>query len=133
MRHGCIIERQSASMTWKMAEETALRKFKEKQSVGKVTIFWDHTVLQLKYCQKGSNVGSASYLNTLICLQKVVKSKCPSLLKRKVLLHDNVTPHLAKLTQSLFNQLKWDVFHHPTYSPDLALSDNPLSPVYNVI
>ncbi len=29
----------------------------------------------------------------------------------------------AKLTRSLYNQQKWDVFRHLTYSPDLALSD----------
>ncbi len=26
------------------------------------------------------------------------------------------------LTQSLFSQLKWDIFHHLVYSPDLAPS-----------
>ncbi len=33
------------------------------------------------------------------------------------------TPHSTKPTQSLLNQLKWDVFHHPAYLPDLASSD----------
>ncbi len=45
-------------------------------------------------------------------------------MKQKViLLHDNATPHSARVTQSLLNQLKWDVLRHPVYSPDMASSD----------
>ncbi len=29
-----------------------------------------------------------------------------------------------ELTQNLLNQLKWDVFHHPTYLPDVVPSDH---------
>ncbi|GBM87130.1 hypothetical protein AVEN_110012-1 [Araneus ventricosus] len=36
-----------------------------------------------------------------------------------VLIHDNVRPHSAVVTQ----QLKWDVSDHPAYSPDLATGD----------
>ncbi len=103
------------------------RKSLKKPSAGKVltTIFWGHKgVLLLEYCRKGSTVTSASYSDTFIRLQKAIKSKWPDLLNRKViLLHENATPHSAKLTQSLLNQLKWDVFHHPAYLPDLAPSD----------
>ncbi len=103
-------------MVWKIADETTPRNFKEKPSAGKVlaTIFWGYEgVLLLEYCLKGSTATSASYFNTLIRLQKAIKSKHPSLLMRKViLLHNNATPHSAKLTQNWRNQLKWDVFYH---------------------
>ncbi len=56
----------------------------------------------------------------------------PSLLNQKVILsHDNTFLHSAKLTQCLLNQLKWDVFHHLTYSPDLAPSGCHLIPDLN--
>ncbi len=117
-----MIECQNASMAEKIVDTIALQKFKEKPLVGKVlaTIFWDHKgVLQLEYFPKGSTVTSASYFDTLIRLQKTVKSKHPGLLKRKViLLHDNSTLHSVKLAKSLLNQLKWDIFHHPVYSSD---------------
>ncbi len=110
-----------------MANETVLGKFKEKQSAGKVLaiIFWDcKGILLLKYCLKRSAVTFASYFDTLIRSQKAVKSKHPCLLKQKVIhLHDNATPHSAKPTQSLLNQLKWDVFCHLAGLPDLSLSD----------
>ena len=37
----------------------------------------------------------------------------------RVELHDNASPHTALLRE----QLHWDIFDHPRYSPDLALSD----------
>ena len=41
-----------------------------------------------------------------------------------VLLHDNARPHTARQTQALLReQFHWDIFEHPPYSPDLALSD----------
>ncbi|GBN38902.1 hypothetical protein AVEN_116563-1 [Araneus ventricosus] len=40
-----------------------------------------------------------------------------------VLLHDNIRPHSAVVTQQLLKQFKWDVSDHPAYSPDLAASD----------
>ncbi len=120
-------ECKSVSMMWKIADKIALWKFKEKLSTGKVlaTIFWDHNgVLLLKYCPASSTVTSVSNFDTLIFSQKTIKSKHPGLLKRKViLLHDNTTPHSAKFTHSLFNQLKWDVFLHLAYSPDSVPSD----------
>ncbi len=108
-----------------MADKTAPQKFEEKQSRGKVlaAIFWDHNVvLLLEYSPKDFTATSASYFDTSIHLQKAIKSKRVGLLKRKVVvLHGNATPHSAKLAQSSLNQLKWDVFHHPVYSSDLAL------------
>jgi [histone H3]-lysine36 N-dimethyltransferase SETMAR len=38
-------------------------------------------------------------------------------------LHDNATPHTAKVTKTKLNQLRWEVLHHPPYSPDLAPTD----------
>jgi histone-lysine N-methyltransferase SETMAR len=40
-----------------------------------------------------------------------------------VLLHDNVRPHAAARTPALLGHLSWELFDHPIWSPDLALSD----------
>jgi histone-lysine N-methyltransferase SETMAR len=38
-------------------------------------------------------------------------------------LHDNVCPHTAADTQTLLEHFSCELFDHPAYSPDLALSD----------
>ena len=40
-----------------------------------------------------------------------------------ILLHDNARLHTARQTTDLLQQFGWDIFDHPPYSPDLALSD----------
>jgi hypothetical protein len=43
-----------------------------------------------------------------------------------VLLYDIARPHTAARTRALLEHLNWDLFGHPAYSPDLALSDHHL-------
>ncbi|UYV63882.1 hypothetical protein LAZ67_2005882 [Cordylochernes scorpioides] len=63
-------------------------------------------------------------------LRAAIKRKRLGLLSRKVLLvHDNARPHAARTTQTLLENLKWEIFTHPPYSPDLAPSDFHLFPV----
>jgi histone-lysine N-methyltransferase SETMAR len=40
-----------------------------------------------------------------------------------VLLYDNARPQTAAHTQSLLEHFNWELFDHPPYSPDLALSN----------
>jgi histone-lysine N-methyltransferase SETMAR len=40
-----------------------------------------------------------------------------------VLLHDNARPYTAGRTRALLEHFSWELFDHPPYSPDLALSD----------
>jgi hypothetical protein len=40
-----------------------------------------------------------------------------------VLLHDNARPHIAVHSRALLEHFNWELFDHPPYSPDLALSD----------
>ena len=40
-----------------------------------------------------------------------------------MLLHDNARPYSARITQENIFYLVLSVLHHPSYSPDLALSD----------
>jgi transposase len=40
-----------------------------------------------------------------------------------VLLHDNARPHTAASINALIKLFNWEIFDHPSYSPDLAPSD----------
>jgi histone-lysine N-methyltransferase SETMAR len=40
-----------------------------------------------------------------------------------VLLHDNARSHSAARTLVLLKHFNWELFDHPSYSPDLAPSD----------
>jgi transposase len=40
-----------------------------------------------------------------------------------VLLHDNARPHTAARTRALPEPFNWELFDHPSYSPDLSPSD----------
>jgi hypothetical protein len=40
-----------------------------------------------------------------------------------MLLHDNARPHTAARTRALLEHFNWELFDHPPYNPDLALSD----------
>jgi hypothetical protein len=40
-----------------------------------------------------------------------------------VLLHDNACPHTVVSTRAHLENLNWELFDHPPYSPDLAPSD----------
>jgi histone-lysine N-methyltransferase SETMAR len=40
-----------------------------------------------------------------------------------VFLHDNMHLHTAACTQALLQHFNCELFDHPPYSPDLALSD----------
>ncbi|UYV78710.1 hypothetical protein LAZ67_16002506 [Cordylochernes scorpioides] len=62
-------------------------------------------------------------------LRAAIKRKGPGLLSRKVLLvHDNARPYATRTTRTWLENLKWEIFTHPPYSPDLAPSDFHLFP-----
>jgi len=44
------------------------------------------------------------------------------LTKGVVLLHDKARPHTAARTNVLVNQSNWEIFDHPSFSPDLPPS-----------
>jgi hypothetical protein len=45
------------------------------------------------------------------------------MLTKGVLLQDNARPHTADRTNALIKFFNWEIFDHPSYSPDLAPSD----------
>ena len=62
------------------------------------------------------------YCSQLDRLHEALQEKRPE--KDKILLlHDNASPHTAKVTRKKLQQLGWSVLPHPAYSPDLSPSD----------
>ncbi len=125
-------ETKKQSSVWKLPEEPAPKKFKERPSAGKImaTVFWDYRgVILVEYTPPGTTVTKDTYFDTLVRLKEAIRRKRPGLLTRGViLLHDNARPHVAGNIKWLLEDLKWIVFGHPPYSPDLAPSDYYLFP-----
>jgi hypothetical protein len=45
------------------------------------------------------------------------------MLTKGILLQENAWPHTAACTNALIKLFNWEIFDHPSYSPDLAPSD----------
>jgi transposase len=103
------------------------KKAKAIFSAGKImtAVFWDSkAIIHLDFLT-GQKTINAQYYSTL--LNEKVKSAI-RLKRRKrqdsvFFLQDNARPHTAALMMATSLKLKWDVLHHPPYSPDLAPSD----------
>ena len=80
-----------------------------------------------EFLEAGKTVNSAQYIEAIKNLRRRVcrvrGSTSPILL-----LHDNARPHTARATIDALETLKFEVFSHPPYSPDLAPSDFHFSP-----
>ncbi|GBM06589.1 hypothetical protein AVEN_220030-1 [Araneus ventricosus] len=74
------------------------------------------------------NVGLWKAINAAVSYQTLQRLRIAIPTSGVVLIHDNVHPHNAVVTQQLLDQLKWDGSDHPAYSPDLETSDFHLFP-----
>ncbi len=99
---------------------------------GKVmaTVFWNWKgVLLVEYLPPKRNITQETYFETILHLRNAIKQKHLRKLSQGIfLLQDNAHPHVTALIQGLLADLGWFVFHHPTYSPDLAPFDYYLFP-----
>jgi histone-lysine N-methyltransferase SETMAR len=69
-------------------------------------------------------INSEDYCQKLDRVNECLKEKRPHLVNRKVVFHqDNARPHVSKMTHQKIEELNWEIFDHPPYSPDLAPSD----------
>jgi hypothetical protein len=88
------------------------------------TVFWDRTgLLLMQFMQQGITIRSQIYCKTLKNFIGPFRAKCGMLTSRVVHLHDNARLHTAARTRAQLEQLNWEWFSHPPYSPDITPSD----------
>jgi len=93
-------------------------KFKQSLANRKLmaTVFWDRKeVLLIKFMEPGPR-----YQKHIVKLKKLcraIENKMRGMLTSGVVLLHNARP------QALLQKFRWDLFDHPTYSPDFAPSD----------
>lgn len=90
-------------------------------------IWWDQTgVVYYEVLESNQTVSADLYVGQLDKLAKALVEKRGSKAQthNKVLFHDdNARPHRANITKNKVEELGWDRFDRPPYSPDLAPSD----------
>lgn len=88
-----------------------------------MSVFWDSNgIIWWELLHTNEHINASIYCSQLEKLTRAVQEKRPNL-RKKMILHDNARPHIAKETKRTLNELDWEVLPHPAYSPDLAPSD----------
>ncbi|GBN52408.1 hypothetical protein AVEN_219910-1 [Araneus ventricosus] len=67
--------------------------------------------------------GLLKTINAAVFRQPLRRLRRAILTSGVVLIHDNSRFYNGIITQQILGQFKWGVCDHPTYSPDLAMSD----------
>lgn len=126
-------ETKRQSMEWHHSNSPS-KPTKEKPNLNTrklmATVFWDRKgLIHIEFMPRGETINSAAYCETLQRLKRAIQNKRRGMLSAKVfLIHDNARPHASARTQEELQRLKWEIFGHPPYSPDLAPSDYHLFP-----
>ena len=105
-----------------------LKKFRTRQSAGKVTLtlFLDERGLILEHYMPRGTLWPVQrmQISSRIWVRPAIKSKRRGLLSTGVSLqHDNAQPHTARSNVATIQDLSFKCLPHPPYSPDLAPSD----------
>ncbi|GFW53271.1 histone-lysine N-methyltransferase SETMAR [Trichonephila clavipes] len=120
-------ETKRDNMQWKHVSSPPPKNFKVVKSVGKVllTVFFDvQGPLLVEFLEHRKSINSDVYCETFRRLRRSIKNKRPGLLMEGVtLLHDNVRPHVSRVTQMELDKFKWQTLDHPPYSPDMSSCD----------
>jgi histone-lysine N-methyltransferase SETMAR len=89
------------------------------------TVFWDRKgVLMVEFMQQGTTIMSEVYCEMLKKLHRAIQNKRRGMLTSGVVfLHDSAHLYTAGRSRALLEPFNWELFDHPPYSPDLALSD----------
>ena len=76
-------------------------------------------IIHWEFLPNGYTITADLYCEQLACVAQKLKGKQD----RIYFLHDNVRPHVAKLTREKLLQLGWITIPHSPYSPDTAPTD----------
>jgi histone-lysine N-methyltransferase SETMAR len=69
----------------------------------------------------GTTIMSEVYCEMSHKLRRSIQNKQKN--NRVFLLHDNARPQTAARTNDLIKRFNWEIFDHPSYSPELAPND----------
>jgi hypothetical protein len=87
------------------------------------TVYLDREgVLIVEFMQQGTTITSEMYCGTLKKLRRLAiqSNRYGMLTFGMVLVHDNARPHIAARTRALVELFNWELFDHPSFSPDLS-------------
>ena len=73
--------------------------------------------------EQNPTVNKELYIAQLHRVNEVIQIKRPDRQGQVILLHNNARPHVAEVIKMALQELKWEVFQHPPYSPNLAPTD----------
>ena len=93
---------------------------------GRPKTFEDADVIYYELLKPNETITGERHRTPLMRLSRALREKRPQYEQRheKVILqHDNARPHVDKYVKTYLETLKWEVLHHPPYSPDIAPSD----------
>jgi len=116
-------ETKQHSMEWRHSGSPRPKKFRVQKSAGKVlaSIFWNQDgILLTDYLPKSQTINAEYYISLLVQLKEQRHSKVT---KAVLFLHNNAPAHRALATQKNLAYLGFKCLDHPSYCPDLALSD----------
>ena len=89
-----------------------------------LSVWWDQSgVVYYQFLPKNETINAELYCQQLQRLKEAIERERTSLNNQVLLLHDNARPHVAKMTKSTIEKLRWEVLPHQPYSPDLAPTD----------
>jgi histone-lysine N-methyltransferase SETMAR len=88
-------------------------------------MFGDFQGVLLAHFQKRHKIlNPVSYCEVLLKFRDAIRRKRPGQLASGVLLHhENARLHTAQATQERIQELQWELFGNPPYSPDLDPSN----------
>ena len=119
-------ETKEQSKEWKLRGGSRPKKFRFQKSARKVmaSVFWDKEgIIMIDYLQKGKTINADYYTSLLDQLKQKLKEKRRGKLSKGVLfLQDNASSHKAHRTMQKFDQIGFELLHHPPYSPGLTPS-----------
>ena len=125
-------ETKQQSKQWKHHGSPAPKKAKSVISAGKVmvSVFRDSEgVLLIDYLSKGQTVTGSYYANLLRQLRQKIKENRREKLSLGLLFHqENVPAHKSAVALAAIHDCGFQLVEHPSYSPDLVLSDYYLFP-----
>ena len=88
-----------------------------------------HRVIMVDCLEEGCTINGACYAQELRRLrQEIVRKRKGKLTRGILLLQDNAPAHTPQVAMAASTKCGFEVFPHPPYSPDLALSDFCLFP-----